>query len=393
MKEVVRAEEPSPGSRGSWVVYRRLEPRRRTLGAPVFCLLLVLPGLSYPRRFAYGVSFSLEPREEHGEGQEHERRPARLMPETPRPGGRNDDLLVETSGLSKRYGARVSAVAGLDLTVRRGEVYGFLGPNGSGKTTTLRMLLGLARPTGGRARVLGRQPGDPAGLRRVGALVGFPSFYPYLSGRDNLRAMASYAGVSSTRVDEVLETVELGRRAEDKVGKYPLAVKQRLGIAAALLKDPELLILDEPTSGLDPEAMADVHKILGKVSEDQRTVLLSSHLLGEVEQLCDRVGVVREGRMISEVPVEELGGRESLVVKAEPPEEALRAARALPSVEMAWVAGGALRLLTNPGVAEEINAGLVRAGLRVREIRPVERSLEEVFLQLAAREEREGKRE
>jgi ABC-type multidrug transport system ATPase subunit len=194
-------------------------------------------------------------------------------------------------------------------------------------------------------------------------------------------------------VDEVLETVELGRRAKDKVGKHPLAVKQRLGIAAALLKDPELLILDEPTSGLDPEAMADVHKILGKVSEGQRTVLLSSHLLGEVEQLCDRVGVVREGRMISEVPVEELGGRESLVVKAEPPEEALRAARALPSVEMAWVAGGALRLLTNSGVAEEINAGLVRAGLRVREIRPVERSLEEVFLQLAAREEREGKRE
>src|SRR4051812_25856842 len=211
-----------------------------------------------------------------------------MMPETPGAGRRNGDLLVETSGLIKRYGSRISAVAGLDLTVRRGEVYGFLGPNGSGKTTTLRILLGLVRPTSGRVRVLGREPGDPASLRRVGALVESPSFYPYLSGRDNLRAMAYYAGVSPARVGEVLETVGFDRLARGKVKKYPLGAKQRLGIAAALLKEPELLILDEPTNGLDPEGTADMLEIVRKVSGGERTVLLSSHLLGEVEQVCDR---------------------------------------------------------------------------------------------------------
>ncbi|MDP8950884.1 MAG: ABC transporter ATP-binding protein [Actinomycetota bacterium] len=299
-------------------------------------------------------------------------------------GARNGDLLVQTRGLTKRYGSRITTVADLDLTVRRGEVYGFLGPNGSGKTTTLRMLLGLVRPTSGTARVLGKEPGDPAGLRGVGALVESPAFYPYLSGRDNLRVMASYAEVSPARVDEVLDTVELTRQAGDKVGKYSLGMTQRLGVAAALLKDPELLILDEPTNGLDPKGMADMRAIIRGVRGEGKTVLLSSHLLGEVEQICDRVGIVREGRMIAEAPVQELRGREGLVVRVEPLEEALRTAQALPGVEKAWVDNEVLRLLTDPGRVAEINAGLVRAGLRVSELRPIERSLEEVFLRLTA---------
>jgi ABC-type multidrug transport system ATPase subunit len=319
-----------------------------------------------------------------GERQEHERRPARMISETGRTGARNADPLVQTRGLTKQYGSRISAVVDLDLTVRRGEVYGLLGPNGSGKTTTLRMLLGLVRPTSGTARVLGKDPGDPAGLRGVGALVESPAFYPYLSGRDNLRVVASYAGVSPVRVEEVLETVELTGRAGDKVRKYSLGMTQQLGVAAALLKDPELLILDEPTNGLDPRGMADVRELVRKVSRGERTVLLSSHLLGEVEQICERVGIVREGRMIAEAPAQELRSREGLAVRVEPLEEALRTAQALRGVEKAWVDNDVLRLLTDPGRGAEINAGLVRAGLRVSELRPVERSLEEVCLQLTA---------
>jgi ABC-type multidrug transport system ATPase subunit len=307
-----------------------------------------------------------------------------MISETRRTGAQYADPLVQTRGLTKRYGSRINAVVDLNLTVRRGEVYGLLGPNGSGKTTTLRMLLGLVRPTSGTARVLGKDPGDPTGLRGVGALVESPAFYPYLSGRDNLRVVASYAGVSPARVEEVLDTVELTGRAGDKVRKYSLGMTQRLGVAAALLKDPELLILDEPTNGLDPRGIADVCELVRKVSRGERTVLLSSHLLGEVEQICDRVGIVREGRMIAEAPAQELRSREGLAVRVEPLEEALSTAQALPGVEKAWVDNDVLRLLTNPCRGAEINASLVRAGLQVRELRPVERTLEEVFLQLTA---------
>jgi ABC-2 type transport system ATP-binding protein len=305
-----------------------------------------------------------------------------MTPETPQTGALSGDLLVETKGLTKRYGPGITAIADLDLRVGRGEVYGFLGPNGSGKTTTIRMLLGLIRPTSGTARVTGREPGSPAGLARVGALVESPAFYPYLSGLDNLRVMASYAGALRGQVDEVLETVELSGWAKDKVKKYSLGMKQRLGVAAALLKDPDLLILDEPTNGLDPKGMADMRSLIRRLGRGERTVLLSSHLLGEVEQICDRVGIVRKGRMVAEGSVEELRGGEGLVLRVEPLQEALRTAGALPGVERAWEADGMLRLSIASGGAAEVNAGLVRAGLRVSELRPVERSLEEVFLRL-----------
>jgi ABC-type multidrug transport system ATPase subunit len=174
----------------------------------------------------------------------------------------DESYVIETRGLTKRYGDRVTAVDNLDLRVRRGEVYGFLGPNGSGKTTTLRMLVGLARPTSGHASVLGAPPGSSEVLARTGVMIETPAFYPHLSGRDNLRVLAGYAGVPDTRIDAALEEVDLTERATDRFGAYSLGMKQRLGVAAALLKDPELLILDEPTNGLDPAGMAEMRTLI-----------------------------------------------------------------------------------------------------------------------------------
>ncbi len=296
------------------------------------------------------------------------------------------DTLVRTRGLTKRYGTRITAVEDLDLTVRRGEVYGFLGPNGAGKTTTLRMLLGLIRPSSGTATVLGEEPGAPAGLAKVGALVESPAFYPYLSGSDNLRAVARYAGAPRSRVPEVLERVELSGRAKDKFKKYSLGMKQRLGVAAALLKDPDLLILDEPTNGLDPKGMADMRALIRRLGQGDRTVLLSSHLLGEVEQICDRVGVIRRGRLVAQGTLAELRGREGLLVRADPLQNARYIAARLDGVREASVVDGALRLSVNPARAAEINRKLVSAGIDVSELRPAEQSLEEVFLELTGGE-------
>ena len=289
--------------------------------------------------------------------------------------------LVETSGLGKRYGS-ITAVRGLNISVRRGEVYGFLGPNGAGKTTTLRMLLGLIEPSSGAAKVLGEEPGSPQGLQSVGALVESPAFYPYLSGRDNLRVIARYCNAPDERVAEVLGQVELAGRAKDKFKKYSLGMKQRLGVAAALLKDPELLILDEPTNGLDPKGMADMRALIRRVGHGERTVLLSSHLLGEVEQVCDRVGVIHRGELLIEGTVDELRGGGGILVKAEPIEEARTVAQELAGVEGAEVEDGMLVLDTDPERAAEINASLVAAGVRVSELRPLARSLEDAFLEL-----------
>lgn len=307
--------------------------------------------------------------------------------ETSQTDGRDDALLVQTRGLTKRYGAQITAVDDLDLAVKRGEVYGFLGPNGAGKTTTLRMLLGLIKPTSGTATVMGEEPGAPAGLTRVGALVESPAFYPYLSGRDNLRVMAHYSGVAPSRVEEVLQQVELSGRANDRFKKYSLGMKQRLGVATALLKNPELLILDEPANGLDPKGMADMRAIIRKVREEGKTVLLSSHLLGEVEQICDRIGVILKGKLVVERTMVELRGREGgLLIRAEPLEEAARVVKNLPKIEESKVVDGMLQLTVDPARAADINATLVNAGVRVSELRPVERSLEEMFLELTGGE-------
>ncbi len=248
------------------------------------------------------------------------------------------------------------------------------------------MLVGLIRPTAGSATVAGRLPGDQAGLARIGTLVESPGFYPYLSGRDNLRVLARYCGVAASRVEEVLEQVGLAARAKDKYSTYSLGMKQRLGVASALLKDPELLILDEPTNGLDPQGMVEMRGLIRGIGQGQRTVLLSSHLLNEVEQICHRVGVIQKGRLVAEGTVEELraqGGEGGLMVRAAPAEKARQILEAL--IGTGKVRGsedGAFRLDTVPGRAAEINRRLVSAGVDVSELRAPERSLEEVFLQL-----------
>ncbi|MGH3316220.1 MAG: ABC transporter ATP-binding protein [Nocardioidaceae bacterium] len=293
----------------------------------------------------------------------------------------NDDIVV-TDRLSKTYGRR-RAVADVSLTVRRGEVYGFLGPNGAGKTTTLRMLMGLVRPTGGTARILGGKPGEPAVLRRVGSLIEGPGFYPYLSGRDNLRVLARYNRIHDREVEEVLEQVELRERGADRFKSYSLGMKQRLGVAAAMLGEPDLLILDEPTNGLDPAGMADMRALLRRVVERGQTVLLSSHLLGEVQQICDRVGVISGGHLLVESTVADLRGESAVLVRAEPVDEAARTAERLYGEDAVSVGDdAALRVRMSTERSAELTSALVHAGVAVHEVRPVERTLEEVFFEM-----------
>jgi ABC-type multidrug transport system ATPase subunit len=292
-----------------------------------------------------------------------------------------DGFVIETHELTKRYRTLV-AVDRLMLRVRRGEVYGFLGPNGAGKTTTLRMLLGLVRPTAGSATVLGERPGSPEGLARVGALIEAPGFYPFLSARDNLRVMAAHAGVDAGRVGPVLDEVGLGSRGGDRFDTYSQGMKQRLGIASALLKDPDVLILDEPTTGLDPKGMAEMRTFIRELGSGERTVLLSSHLMPEVEQVCDRVGVIHRGVLVKEGTVDELRGNRSLRVRADPVELATRVLAGLPEVAGVTSDGGALTVTADPAAAAEITRALVEAGIAVSELRSERASLEQVFLGL-----------
>lgn len=300
------------------------------------------------------------------------------------------DLVVEARELVKRYGEQTVAVDRLSLRVRRGEVYGFLGPNGAGKTTTLRMLLGLVRPSSGAATVLGSPPGSPEGLGRIGAMVEAPGFYPFLSGRDNLRVLARHAGAPAHRIDLALDEVELSARADDRFAAYSQGMKQRLGVAAALLKDPELLILDEPTNGLDPAGMAEMRSLVRSLGHGRRTVLLSTHLMGEAEQVCDRVGVISDGSVVAEGTVEELRGGAGLWVAAQPLDDAMRALQQLPEVQRVAVDDGALRVTTDPDTAPDINRALVDAGVAVSELRPQRASLEEVFLELTRQAKEES---
>ncbi len=208
--------------------------------------------------------------------------------------------IVSTRGLTKHYGNGIVAVDGLNLNVRRGEVYGFLGPNGAGKTTTLRMLVGLIKPTSGSAIVAGAVPGSPASLAKVGAIIEAPAFYPYLSGYDNLRLIAMLCGVPVKRVDVALDEVELTPRKQHRFSTYSLGMKQR------------------PTNGLDPQGMVDVRNLIVELGRGERTVLVSSHLLGEVEQMCTRIGVIQKGKFVAEGTIDELRGAATLTVRAEP---------------------------------------------------------------------------
>jgi ABC-type multidrug transport system ATPase subunit len=296
-----------------------------------------------------------------------------------------DDTVVTTDSLTKRYGDRL-AVDAVSLHVRRGEVYGFLGPNGAGKTTTLRMLLGLVRPTSGRATVLGALPGTPAAVAGTGALVEGPGFYPYLSGRDNLRVLARYRRLPDPAAEAALERVGLTARGSDRFRSYSLGMKQRLGVAAALLGEPELLVLDEPTNGLDPAGMAGMRRLLVDVAAGGQTVILSSHLLAEVQEICDRVGVIADGRLLAESTVRELRGGTAMLVRAEPLDGALAVAMRVAgddAVTLADDPAGAAVRLEVPGLPVPVLVReLVAEGVDVLEVRSVERSLEDVFFEM-----------
>ncbi|WP_167666573.1 ABC transporter ATP-binding protein [Micromonospora narathiwatensis] len=301
----------------------------------------------------------------------------------------NDRFAIEVHQVTKRYPGGVTAVDGLDLRVRAGEVLGFLGRNGAGKTTTMRMLVGLVRPTSGRIRVLGQPPGTPGQLARVGALIESPAFYPHLSGRDNLRLAARYAGAADQAVDRVLAEVGLADRARSAFRTYSLGMKQRLGMAAALLKEPSLLILDEPTNGLDPAGVSDIRELLRTLGRDGRTVLLSSHVLGEVEQICDRIAVIDDGRLVADGSPDELRGalgQGVLLIDADPLDKATACLREHDRVHAVDVVDGRLRVTADPALAATLNRRLVEAGIDVRELRPLRHSLEEAFLELTAPE-------
>ena len=299
------------------------------------------------------------------------------------------ELALATRALTKSYGSR-RALDGLDLTVPTGVVYGFLGPNGAGKTTTMRLLTGLLRPDSGTIEMLGRpfSRSDRRRLFDVGALVESPSFYPYLSGRENLRALAS-AGAKTPRgrVDEVLEIVGLRDRAGDKVSRYSLGMKQRLGIAGALLSDPQLLLLDEPANGLDPAGIVAMRETLRHLAAIGKTVFVSSHLLAEVQQLADVVGIIAAGRLVREGSMKELLAGEGVVRVRVAPEEVATAATALaglvPSdhVMASSAEPGWLTVQIAPDRTAEVNRTLANASIYAAGLESGN-DLEELFLSL-----------
>jgi lantibiotic transport system ATP-binding protein len=296
---------------------------------------------------------------------------------------------ISTTGLTKRFNS-VAAVDSLDLSVPTGSVYGFLGPNGSGKTTTIRMLLGLVFPTAGSQRLLGQDvpAGGTRALDRVGALVEGPAFHPYLSGRANLVRLdaadrTADARTSSARVDLALERVGLGAAAHKRYRAYSLGMRQRLGIAAALLRPRELLVLDEPTNGLDPQGTREVRQLVGELARDGVTVFLSSHLLTEVEQMCTDIGVMSAGKLVWQGPLAELRDRQAQRVHVDTADgdAAGPVLRELGLGEVAVRTPGVTALL-GPAAPEDVVAALVRAGVRVRGFTVTRPSLEEQFVGL-----------
>lgn len=293
--------------------------------------------------------------------------------------------ILRTEALHKQFG-RIDAVIDMDLQVFDSEVYSFLGPNGSGKSTTVGMILGLVRPTGGRALVFGSDMAThpwPA-LRRVGAVIESPAFYPYLSGADNLRVLAIALGdIPDARVDEMLELVGLRERGGDPYKTYSLGMKQRLGIASTLLRDPDLVILDEPTNGLDPAGTREVRELIPRLARDGRTVFLCSHLLHEVQTVSDRVGIVKRGRMVAQGTVDELLGRgQYLRVRADDNDALARALGGIEWVRAVERVDGFVRATTPVSRAAELNRVLASQGVYVSELTPWEVDLESVFLDL-----------
>ena len=299
---------------------------------------------------------------------------------------RPGEVVLSIRNLSKQYGKRL-AVDNLSLDVRRGEVFGFLGPNGAGKTTTIRMMLGLIAPTGGSVDILGKDITFYRAeiLPRVGALVETPALYLYLSGRNNLRAVGSaLGGVSRARIDDVLELVGLQNRQKDRVRTYSLGMKQRLGVAMALLQDPDVLVLDEPANGLDPAGIVEMRDLMHRLSAEGKTVFISSHLLPEVRQICTRVAIINLGKLVTESTVEELtSGRGEFVVTLERAQDALAVLQAQDWGRNARLnEQGALITPAPANRGRELNLFLVKAGFAPDTISQATQDLEEVFLRL-----------
>ncbi|HEY8413074.1 MAG TPA: ABC transporter ATP-binding protein, partial [Pyrinomonadaceae bacterium] len=288
--------------------------------------------------------------------------------------------------LTKRFGAR-TAVDRLTMRVERGDIYGFLGPNGAGKSTTLRMLLGLVRPTSGVIKFPVRASSWEylRARSRVGAIIETPAFYENFSGRRNLQLLASLSGgVRAQRVDEVLEIVDLRARARDPVKVYSYGMRQRLGIAQALLPTPEIIILDEPTNGLDPQGIHETRNLIRRLRDELKlTVLLSSHLLTEIEQLCNRVGIIHEGRLLYEGGPEALVSSTSLYrVRVDDSARAFELLAKVSGVTVSQNGGASLRVDADEESISNVNALLVGNGIKVYELSPAQESLEEAFLRL-----------
>ncbi len=292
---------------------------------------------------------------------------------------------IVTESLSKRYGSRI-AVDSLSIQVERGTVFGLLGPNGAGKTTTIAMLLGLVAPTSGNAYVLDVPVGSqlPLALRKVGTMIESPALYPYLSGAENLHVLARAGGIARGRVAEVLDTVGLSERGRDPARTYSQGMRQRLAIAAALLPDPELIILDEPTNGLDPAGTVEIRDLVRSLASQGRTILLCSHMLHEVEQLCTRVAIMKEGQLVVQGRVDDLLQRgQGIRLRIEgDPAPALALLQALPWVFRVTQDGSIFLVDAPTQRVAELNSYLARNGVAVAEIGVRERSLESYFLEV-----------
>jgi ABC-2 type transport system ATP-binding protein len=290
---------------------------------------------------------------------------------------------IRCEGLTKRYASTV-AVDRLDLAVGAGAVFGFLGPNGSGKTTTMRMLLGLIRPTAGRGWLNGRPLPDPAGLSRIGAMIEEPAFHPWLSGRCNLEVLAlcgpRLAGANA--IDRAVERVGLSGVASRRVKTYSQGMRQRLGLAVALMRSPTLLMLDEPTNGMDPAGIHEFRALLRSLAEDGTTVFLSSHLLAEVEQVCDEVAVLNAGRLVQQGPVGELRTNPARVRVVVSEHDQPLARRLLARWPLRT--DGPDTLLVDHVNAREVNEALGCGGVWAIEVSVERVGLEEAFLQLTA---------
>jgi ABC-2 type transport system ATP-binding protein len=295
---------------------------------------------------------------------------------------------VEARGLAKRFG-EIVAVDGIDLTVDTGDVYGFLGPNGAGKTTALRMMLGLIRPSGGTVRLFGRDP-LLAGARALEGVAGFvegPRFYPYLSGRKNLELLAAYdrLGAGKAELDAVLDTVELRDRAKDRVGGYSHGMRQRLGIAASLLRSPRLLLLDEPATGLDPAGMRDMRALVRRLADEGMTVVLSSHLMSEVEELCNRVAIISRGRIVRESTLRDLlstAATGSYRLRVTDPARARAVCEAHGLRPGDGDGEGGFLIHAVPDQVASLSIELGRAGIGIYGLTPEGASLEQLFLAL-----------